>query len=328
MTRSRRGILIFICSIAFALAACGNATSEASQSTGSTTNGVLYAATAPASSPMVTGGGQPYDGAQLENDVLLMSESDEIVAQPEQEQQERVILKDANLNITVQDVAGRVAEIGAMAEEMGGWIVTSSTSQTAAYNGDPLLYGSITVRVPANRLTEAMERIKLGAENVNNENVSGRDVTQSYVDLSSRLVNLEAAETQLQLIMDSAKKVEDVLSVFNQLVTTRGEIESIKGQLNYYSEAAAFSSIQVSVNPIPVSPVTQQTTGWSPLDAVEDALSSLIKTVQGAVDMVIFVLIAVLPPLLVIGIPVYLIFRRFRRNRPAVGQIAVQTPNQ
>jgi hypothetical protein len=271
-------------------------------------------------------GNQPNDAFNTRSEALLQTDTDEttIVSEQQQPQQERVILKDATLNITVKEVAGRVTEIGMMAEEMGGWIVSSSTSQSEAYNGDPLVYGNITVRVPADRLTEAMERIKVGAETVNSENVNGRDVTQSYVDLSSRLVNLEAAEIQLQTIMDAAKKVDEVLSVFTQLVTTRGEIESIKGQLAYYSEAAAFSSIQVSVNPIPVSPVTQQTTGWSPLDTIEDALGALIGTVQSAVDTLIFLMIAVLPPLLVIGIPVYLIFRRFRRNRPTARQIMTQ----
>jgi hypothetical protein len=235
----------------------------------------------------------------------------------QQGQNRRIILKDATLYITVKDVENRVQSISAMADEMGGWVVSSSTSQSTAYNGEKQLYGNITVRVPAERLTEAMNRIKDGVDGVDSEYVNGQDVTQSYTDLSSQLTNLEAAETQLQLIMDSAKRVDDVLSVFSQLVSTRGQIESIKGQLTYYDEASAFSSIQVTINPIPVSPVTQQTTGWSPVRTIEDALGALIGVAQNAVDFIIFLVIAVLPPVLIVGVPVFLIARRLWRNRKA-----------
>jgi hypothetical protein len=158
-----------------------------------------------------------------------------------------------------------------MGEEMGGWVVTSSTGYFTNSAGEQVARGFITIRVPAGRLNEALERIKggEGLEKINSESINGQDVTQQYIDLSSRLKNLEAAEQQLQTIMDSARKVDDVMTVYNQLVNVRGEIETIKGQLQYYQEAAAYSSIEIELLPPEPGPVQVQTTGWSPVRAAE-----------------------------------------------------------
>ncbi len=101
------------------------------------------------------------------------------------------------------------------------------------------------IRVPAEKLDEALETIKADAIEVQSENQSGQDVTSQYVDLESQLKNLEAAEEQLMEIMQKAEKTEDVLNVFNQLTSIRGQIESIKGQMKYFEESAALSAITV-----------------------------------------------------------------------------------
>jgi hypothetical protein len=259
----------------------------------------------------------PQDGL-VAFDEARMGQAAQEAGEGDIDQQQRVILKDATMGITVADVPAKISEIGAMAEEMGGWIVTSSTSQSTASKGERLTYGNITVRVPAERLDEAMERIRQGVESVNNENINGRDVTQQYVDLSSRLKNLEAAERQLQALMDDAANVTDVMTVFNQLVNTRGEIESIRGQLNYFDQASAFSSIQVTLSPPAPGAVLAQTTGWSPLKTAQSALGALIGLLQGIADLLIVVVIVILPPVLVIGLPIWLIYRRSQRRQAAV----------
>ena len=47
--------------------------------------------------------------------------------------------------------------------------------------------------------------------------------------------------------MEEATKTEDVLSVFNQLTQVREQIEVIKGQMQYYEQSAALSSISVEL---------------------------------------------------------------------------------
>jgi hypothetical protein len=104
--------------------------------------------------------------------------------------------------------------------------------------------------------------------------VNSQDVTAEYTDLNSKLVNLEAAEKQLQEIMDSANRTEDVLSVYSQLVATREQIEVIKGQMKYYEQSAALSAISVQlIANAAMQPITIG--GWQPV-GVASFLQSLI----------------------------------------------------
>lgn len=231
--------------------------------------------------------------------------------------QERLVLKTASLSLVVADADRSLAEISRMAEEMDGWVVSSNAYKTAAASGVEVTRASLTIRVPAQRLNEALDRIKAGAVSVESESVSGQDVTSEYTDLQSRLKNLEAAEAQLQNIMDSAVKTQDVLDVYNQLVSVREQIEVIKGQMKYYEESAAFSSINVELIPDALSqPI--QIGGWSPKGTAKEALEALIQALQFMADALIWGLICVLPVGLVFGLPGYFVGRAaLRRMRKA-----------
>jgi hypothetical protein len=146
------------------------------------------------------------------------------------------------------------------------------------------------------------------AVDVNNESVSGQDVTSEYTDLKSRLTNLEAAERQLQSIMEEATKTEDVLSVYNQLVYTREQIEVIKGQMKYYEESAAMSAITLDIIPnVATQPI--EVGGWHPEGAAKQAIEDTIRFAQNATDALIYFAIARLPFLLIVGIPALLVGR-------------------
>lgn len=226
---------------------------------------------------------------------------------------ERVILKDASVNITVDNPTAKVAEISAMAESMGGWVVSSNSYNSMDSAGEPVTYGSITVRVPAERLNDAIERIKTDVISVESESVNGQDVTQEYVDLSSQLTNLQATERQLQAVMETARKVDDILAVQRELTNVQGQIETIQGRLKYFDEASTFSSIQVDIRPPMPGVVEAQQAGWNPGETIENAVSVLIGVTQFVIDSAITILIIGLPFVLLIGVPVGLIWRRRRR---------------
>jgi hypothetical protein len=146
---------------------------------------------------------------------------------------ERLVIQTAALTMVVGDPVEKASDIRRMAEGMGGYVVSSYIYQSSYGDGQIADNASISVRVPANRLEEALQQIKADAVEVRSENISGEDVTAAYVDLESRLRNLEAAEEQLMEIMDSATKTEDVLAVYNQLVSVRRDRDG-EGQMQYY----------------------------------------------------------------------------------------------
>lgn len=220
---------------------------------------------------------------------------------------DRLVIKNATLSISVNDPLKSMDTISHMAENLGGFVVTADMYQQTLSNGSKVPQVSMTIRVPAEKLDEALVTIKKETDQpIISENESSQDVTAEYTDLNSRLVNLQAAEKQLQEIMASATKTEDVLSVYSQLVSVREQIELIKGQMKYYEQSAALSSISVqlianaAVQPISIA-------GWQPTGVAKEALQSLIHTLQSLADFGIRLVILYLPTLLVIFIPIGLV---------------------
>lgn len=245
---------------------------------------------------------------------------------------ERIVIKNANLEIVVNAPDESMETIGRMAEEMGGFVVSANLYMSQLSDGQEVPRASITIRVPADRLNEALTRIESESDRLPiSKNINSQDVTIDYTDLQSRLKNLEATEAQLMEIMASANKTEDVLSVFDQLTRVREQIEVIKGQIKYYDESARLSAISVVLVPNEVvQPITIG--GWQPVGVIKDAIQSLIIALQGLVNVVIWIALFILPILLIIVLPLYFIVRglvAWRRRRKQKREArALETPEE
>lgn len=285
---------------------------------------LLLGACAAASAPMEGGvfSGQsaasPASGEAVRNAPSFSADSD-FAFDDELTGTERIVIKDASLSIVVNDPPGSMETISQMAEDMGGFVVSAQVYHTRLDSGVEVPQASITVRVPAERLNEALETIRSESDrDPLNESINSQDVTRDYTDLQSRLSNLEAAETQLNEIMGSATKTEDVLSVYNNLVQVREQIEVIKGQIQYYEQSAALSAISVEL--VPNEAVQPLKVGdWEITGTAKNAVQALINTLQFLVKAVIWIVLLVVPVLAVIFIifvlPLSSIWRRWRQRR-------------
>jgi hypothetical protein len=224
--------------------------------------------------------------------------------------QQRLIIRTADMSIVVTDTEATMNTIAQMVEENGGWVVNSSVYQYS----DTAMSGDITVRVPADGFASATEAIRGLAIEVQSESTSGQDVTEEYVDLSSRLENLESTAARVRSFLDEAQTVEEALAVNQELSRLEGEIEVIKGRMQYLSESAAFSTISVHLTPDEAArPV--EVAGWRPEGVAKDALESLISFLQFLAEALIWIVIFLLPVLIILGIPLWLVVRYVRRRR-------------
>jgi hypothetical protein len=266
-----------------------------------------YAESAPMEAPLAdsaSGSAFDYEGKSYTDNTIAAEET-----------VERMVIRNANLVIDVLEPEQALKDVQTLAESMQGYVVTSNLYQRSLYDGTEVFEASATIRVPAEKLDEAMSQIKALVEDpkvdVESENVSGQDVTKDYTDLQSRLRNLESASEQLQEIMKTATKAEDVLAIFNNLKEVNEEIEVIKGQMKYYEEAAALSAINVTIQAKETTkPIT--VAGWSAGEVAHDALQTLVDVYQWIATAAINIGIVCVPvflPVLVIG---YLLFRLIR----------------
>ncbi len=243
----------------------------------------------------------------------------------------RIVIKNADVTIVVAEPAQAMDTIGKMAEEMGGFVVSSQLYKIRTEEGIEVPEATITVRVPAERLNEAMNRIKGLVEDIKtdilSENVTGQDVTKEYTDLKSQLTNLEHAQKRLISIMEEATKTEDVLAVYRELKAVEEQIEVIKGQIKYYEEASALSAIQVTIrSKEAVKPLTIG--GWQPVGVARDALQALINALKIIANIAIWAVIFCLPLTILLGVPGFFIVRsfiRWQRKRKAMKKATAET---
>ena len=239
-------------------------------------------------------------------------------------QVERIVIQNADLSIVVADVELRLKDVQAMAEEMGGFVVSSSLYQGYTSDYTPVPEASVTIRVPSERLDEALAAIKKDVVEVQGETRSGQDVTAEYVDLKSRLKTYQAAEQELTKLMENAQDTDEVVNIFNQLMYYREQIEIIQGQIKYYEEAAALSAISIRI--IAEDTIKPVTIGkWEPQGVALEAVQDLLDFWKGFVDFLIRFILLILPVLITIAIPFYVaflvlrwIFRKLRGNKKKV----------
>ena len=163
-------------------------------------------------------------------------------AQPSLPSQDRIIVHTAYMSLITRDVADTISRVGDTASGLGGWVVSSDRSSRHS--------GSIAVRVPAETLDEALRRIGDLAE-VEARSITSQDVTDEYVDNQSRLVSMRATEERLLSFLERAETVEEALLVQNELSDLQLRIEQTQGRLNFLSQTAAYSLIEVNLRLAP-----------------------------------------------------------------------------
>ena len=153
---------------------------------------------------------------------------------------DRMVVRNGYIELVVDDVDGVSQTITGMAGTFGGHVVSSSV-----YEENGRTFGSVIIRVSADKFDSALSAIRSLAVEVARETTSSTDVTEEYIDLSARKRNLEATEQQLLALMEKAGTVEDLLNVQREISSVRGEIEQLEARIRYLEQTSAQSLIEV-----------------------------------------------------------------------------------
>jgi hypothetical protein len=183
----------------------------------------------------------------------------------------RKLIRTSSLELVVQHPAEVADKITALAESLGGYLVSSDGG------GQSAVSGMLTIRVPSARFEEAREAIRKLGLRVDSEKVDAQDVTRQYVDQDASIRNLRAEEAQYLAILKQAGTVKDMLFVTEKLSEVRGQIEQQQAEFNSLSRQIETVSLSVSLR----TEAEAQTFGlnWRPgyqlKVALRDGLESL-----------------------------------------------------
>jgi Domain of unknown function (DUF4349) len=183
-----------------------------------------------------------------------------------------------------------------IAGDLGGYVTHSTTS------GARIHAGQITIRVPAQSFRQALDRIEGVAHvHVTAETVTGQDVSQQFVDLNARLVNLHAQEHVLLRLMNRAQTIAESIRVENYLQNVEFQIEDVQGRMLYLQNRTSMSTISVALQEAGKKPAPPQHASaiWKAGERSLGAALAVVTSVIVGAGLVIPISILVLLALLV-----------------------------
>jgi hypothetical protein len=227
---------------------------------------------------------------------------------------DRMIIKNAEVSVLVEDSDIAIDRLTQIVGDVDGYIVSSRIWYQTYVNGENYKYASLTIGIPVDRFEVTMRRIRGLAVRVTDENASGEDVTDQFVDLQSRLTNLEATQERIKSFLEDAKTVDEALRINQELATIEAQIEEVKGRMSFLSDRSAFSTITVTLSPeLPeIEPTPAKP--WTPGETLDEAFELLVNAYQGIVEFAIWLFVAVLPILALPLLVIWLLFRLVRRK--------------
>lgn len=160
----------------------------------------------------------------------------------------RVVIRSGDIEFEVESFDSAVATVTQLVRAINGGFVATVNSEKLP-NGK--VKGSVTVRVPPEHLDGLVLdlRKELGkAGELKGQKIGSQDITKQYTDLESRLKAARTMEQRLlQIIKEGKGEIKDLLVAEKELGVWRTRIEEIEGELRYYSNLAALSTLTVTL---------------------------------------------------------------------------------
>jgi hypothetical protein len=240
----------------------------------------------------------------------------------------RMIIKNAELTLQVKNVDAAVDGVTQVVGDLGAYIISSRVWYQDT-NGENMKYSTITLGVPVEQFESMLRRLRGLSMKVLDENATGEDVTDQFVDLQSQLQNLQATRDRLRDFLKSAKNVDEALKVNQELTNIEGQIEEIQGRMNYLQNRSAYSTITVTLQPVPpqftptptatatptrTPTVTSTPVPWKPGETFNSAGTSLSTAYKGIADTLIWVVVFIVPIVLPAALIVWGIWAVARRK--------------
>jgi len=214
-------------------------------------------------------------------------------------QANRMIVKNGEMSLMVLNTDRAIDQVTSAAVNSGGYIVSAKTWMQDGYK-----YATISLGVPSDQFEAVQRQLRTLAVQVLIDTASGQDVSDEYVDLQSRLTNLEATRARIREFLDKATKVEEALQVNTQLTEIEGEIEQVKGRMQYLKDRAAYSTLLVNIEqqrPTPTPTATSTPTPtptpvyWMPEKTLNEAGDTLGVVLRALGDLLIWLVVVVAP---------------------------------
>lgn len=151
--------------------------------------------------------------------------------------QARKLIKKSWLKLGVTDLAHAEKQAKAIVEQKSGYINNTRGSEGKSFN--------LSIRVPQDQYVVTLTELrKVGDVISDNENV--QDVTTEFIDNKARLVNLYKLRDRIQLLLNRADRIDDILKIERELNRTQSEIDRLEGRMKYLNGQVDYATIDLT----------------------------------------------------------------------------------
>lgn len=181
-----------------------------------------------------------------------IEESEEVASSPSSSQGnslgntaaivENKIIKSGNISIQTNDINTSKKNIDELLKKLNGYFEKEDLE-----NNDQITAYNLKIRVPADNFEKLISSIETGKDEIKSKSIQAKDVTETYVDIKTRLENKREYLKRYRELLAKAATIKDVLSIEEQIRPLEEEIESKEGQLKYLNNQVAFSSLEINL---------------------------------------------------------------------------------
>ncbi len=154
---------------------------------------------------------------------------------------ERKLIKEGNITFETDDCQETKKIIHQVAHGLKGYLARDDE-----YTNDYQIQHNITIRIPSENFDKLLVQISKSVEDLDNQNITVKDVTEEYVDVKARLKAKKLVEKRYLELLNKAYSVGDILQVENELARLREQIESTEGRLRYLQDQASLSTLHIN----------------------------------------------------------------------------------
>ncbi|HOM78091.1 MAG TPA: DUF4349 domain-containing protein [bacterium] len=205
-------------------------------------------------------------------------------APPQPNIETRMMVKNASQSLHVKNVKESINAIEIYTKNIGGYVVNKSLNEPQEAST-----GYVTLRIPAEKLEEALSYFGEKAVKVIYESVYGNDITDQYVDTQAKLEVLEKTKAIFVGMLDNATNFDQILRAQQEILNVQQQIDSVKGQIEYMEKTAKMSLVNIDISTDELSLGYAPADTWRPGVVFKLAVRSLVRNARQLGNTVIWV---------------------------------------
>jgi hypothetical protein len=160
----------------------------------------------------------------------------------------KIVIRSGDIDFEIDSFDSAVATVTGLVTKIKDAYISTVNSEKLP-NGK--VKGSVAVRVPPEALDSLVLdlRKELGkAGELKGQRIGSQDITKQYTDLESRLKAARTMEQRLLEIIKNGKgEIKQLLEAEKELGVWRTKIEEFEGELRYYANQVALSSLTITL---------------------------------------------------------------------------------